>query len=213
MSKLQRAIEQMNNREYETAAKLLVEYIDEQPEDPIGYINFANLLVLTNQLQEAERCFLRAIELNDSSATAYYGLGNLYYEQDLLQEAEKMFKYCLTLGLEDADVYFMLGMTYVKRDDMILSLPFLQRATELDEQPESLFQYGLALAKMNFEKEAEVVWHRVLKLDKRHADTLYNLGIVAANKQDNSLALAYFNDALTAQPNHTLALQAKENLI
>src|SRR5699024_11773808 len=107
----------------------------------------------------------------------------------------------------------MLGMTYIKRDDMILSLPFLQRATELDEQPESLFQYGLALAKMNFEKEAEVVWHRVLKLDKRHADTLYNLGIIAANKQDNSLSLDYFNDSLKVKSNKNFALQDKNNLI
>lgn len=213
MSKLEKAIEQVNNRDYEAAAELFVKYIDEQPEDPIGYINFANLLVMTNQLQEAERCFLRAIELNETSATAYYGLGNLYYEQNLLEDAEKIYQHCLKLGLEDADVYFMLGMTYVKRDDMMLSLPFLQRATELAEQPESLFQYGLALAKMNFQNEAEVIWQRVLKLDKTHADTLYNLGIIAMNKQDNSLAIAYFDNTLSAQPDHMLARKAKEALV
>src|SRR5690625_5576649 len=98
-----------------------------------------------NQSEEAERCFLKAIELDDKTATAYYGLGNLYVEKELYPEAEKMFQHCIKLGLVDADVYYLLGMTYVHRKDMMLALPFLQRATELDKQADTLFQYGLAL--------------------------------------------------------------------
>lgn len=212
MTKLQQAIQYVSEKDYEAATKLFVEYIDEQPEDPIGYINFANLLAILNQAQEAERCFLRAIELNEKTATAYYGLGNLYYEQALYTEAEKMLQHCLKLGLADADVYFILGMTYVQRKDLMLSLPFLQRATELDKQADTLFQYGLALAETNYVKDAEIVWQEVLQLDAHHADTLYNLGIIAVHNHDNQQAITYFEQALLAQPNHDLAEQALKGL-
>lgn len=212
MTKLERAIESVAERDYESAAKLFVEYIDEEPTDPVGYINFANLLAVTNQLEEAERVFLKAIELDDKLATSYYGLGNLYYEQALYTEAETMFKQALALGLADADIYFMLGMTYVRREDTMLSLPFLQRATELDKKPDNLFQYGLALARTDFVAEAEEVWQEVLQLNAQHADTLYNLGIIAVQNNDKQLATSYFNQALEAQPNHKLAKQAIQNM-
>lgn len=213
MTKLERAIKCVSERDYEAAAQLFVEYIDEEPTDPVGYINFANLLAVTNQLEEAERVFLKAIELDGQSATAYYGLGNLYYDQALYAEAETMYKQGLSLGLADADIYFMLGMTYVMREDTMLSLPFLQTATELEKQPESLFQYGLALAKADFINEAEVIWQEVLQFDAAHADTLYNLGIIAVQNEDTQLAIDYFDQTLQAQPNHELAKQAKQSLV
>jgi len=212
VTKLQQAVQFVSEKDYEKAAQLFIEYIDEEPKDPIGYINFANLLAVTNQLEEAERFFLKAIELDEKGATAYYGLGNLYYDQALYTEAEKMFQHCLSLGLEDADVYFMLGMTYFQRKDVKLSLPFLQRATEIEKQPDMLFQYGLALAQTNFVKEAETIWLKVLEYEANHADTLYNLGIIAVQRNDRNLALTYLNKTLQAQPNHTLAQEAKGNL-
>lgn len=196
----------------EAAAKLLIEYIDEHPTDPIGYINFANLLATTNQMKEAERFFLKAIELDEGVATAYYGLGNLYFNHELYQEAEKMFQKCLKLGLEDADVFFMLGMTYVNRKDKLLALPFLQRASELDYKPTTLFQYGLALAETNYLKEAKATFDAVLKVDEAHADALYNLGIIAVYNDEIANAVHYFEQVLQIQPEHLLAQQAKATM-
>lgn len=212
MTKLQEAIKRVSEKDYEGAAQLFIEYIDEEPKDPVGYVNFANLLSITNQVQEAERCFLKAIELDQNTATAYYGLGNLYVEQSLYAEAEKMFQHCIKLGLVEADVYFLLGMTHVKRKDIILALPFLQRAAELDKQADMLFQYGLALAQTNFMSEAEEVLKEVLEIESEHADALYNLGVIAVHQDDTKIALSYFEQALNVQANHALAKQAKENL-
>jgi len=213
VTKLQKAIKLVSERNYEEAAKFFIEYIEEQPTDPVGFVNFANLLTIMNQSEEAERCFLKAIELDDKTATAYYGLGNLYVEKELYPEAEKMFQHCIKLGLVDADVYYLLGMTYVHRKDMMLALPFLQRATELDKQADTLFQYGLALAQTNYMSEAETVFNEVLQIDRNHADALYNLGVIAVYQDDTKLALAYFDEALQSQSDHALAKQAKENLV
>lgn len=200
-------------KDYEAAAKLLVEYIDEEPADPLGFINLGNLLAATDQEVEAERLFLRAIELDDQVATAYYGLGNIYYNNGLYDQAEKMYQHCMKLGLDDADVFYMLGKTYVEREDTLLALPFLQRASELDKNPATMFSYGLALAQTNYLQEAKLVLEAVIDLDQDHADALYNLGIIAVHDDAFDNALSYFERVLKLQPEHTLAQEAKAKIM
>ena len=212
LTKQEKAIQYIEENKLEEAAKLFVEIIDDNPDDPVGYVNFGNLLLQMKQFEEAERFFLKAIEIDDETATAFFSLGNLYYDRSLFQEAEKMFQQTIRLGLEDSDVYFMLGMTYVKREYHQLAVPFLQRATELKADIEKMFQYGLALAQTNYINEAETVFLQVLEKDHLHADSLYNLGIIEVNRKNNEKALEYFDKALFAQPNHALAKNAKENL-
>lgn len=206
-------MEYVAEKDYEAAAKLMIEYIDEAPTDPIGYINLGNLMATTNQSEEAERFFLKAIELDEKVATAFFGLGNLYYNNELYDEAEKMYQHCMKLGLEDPDVFYMLGQTYMKRQDFMLALPFLQRASELDRSSATIFPYGLALAQMNYVREAKEVFESVIELEQHHADALYNLGIIAVHDEDMDRALDYFEQVLAVQPTHTLAQEAKANII
>lgn len=212
MDKQNEALKKIQNNELEKAAALFIEYTEENPQDPVGYINVGNILQQTNQIKEAERFYLKAIELDKDAATAYYGLGNLYYGEKMYDHAEKMFSHCLTLGLEESDVYFLLGMTYMLRDQMMLCLPFLQRATEIERKEEYLFQYGLALAKMHYAEEASQIFHDLLSINETHADALYNLGILAFHATNFDDALDYLNRALQQQPDHSLARKAKQTV-
>lgn len=212
VDKRKEAIRLMEEQKYEEAAKVFIQMIDEEPNDPIGYINFANLLSQMRQYGEAERFYLKAIQLDEKTATAFYGLGNLYYEKSLFPEAEKSFKQAIHLGLLDSDVYFMLGMTYVKNEKLTLALPFLQRATELDEDVQKLFQYGLVLAQLHYLKEAEKVLLRVIDIQQHHPDALYNLGIIAVHHKQYREAIDYFDHALSSKPDHLLAKKAKASV-
>src|SRR5699024_6494948 len=104
------------------------------------------------------------------------------------------------------------GMTYVQKDKITLSLPYLQRSAELSNQADKQFQYGLSLAKLNYIEEAKEVFERVIALDDKHADGLYNLAIIAMHEQDLAVAADYIAQTLQLQENHALALQAKETI-
>lgn len=212
MTKEKKAIKYIEENNYEEAAKTLIELIEESPENPIGYVNFGNLLMQMQQFEEAERFFLKAIEIDDKTATAYYSLGNLYYDRALYKEAEKMYQKTLHLGLKDSDVFFMLGMTYVKRKYYQLALPFLQRAKELKEDVEKLFQYGLTLAQADYLNEAETILLQVIEKDENHADALYNLGVIEIHRDEDQKAIHFFERALTVQPDHQLAKNALQSL-
>ncbi|WP_099158614.1 tetratricopeptide repeat protein [Virgibacillus ndiopensis] len=213
MDKNTQAIEYMREQKYEESARLFTEVIEENPDDPVGYINFGNLLIHIHELTRAENFFQRAIEIDEHAATAYYGLGNLYFEQSLYPKAAENFKKAIELGLEESDVYYMLGMTFQKQDQLKLSLPYLLRASEMDkDDDEVLFQYGLALAQCNHIEEADSVFKSVLKKNSEHSDAHYNLGVIALYNDDAMGALDHFNKAITIQPDHILAANGKKQV-
>src|SRR5699024_6469459 len=123
-------------------------------------------------------------------------LGNLYYETGLYDDAEKVFHHTLKLGLNDSDAHFMLGMTYVQKDKITLSLPYLQRSAELSEEADKHFQYGLSLAKLNYIEEAKKVFEKVISLDDKHEDGLYNLDIITMNEQDLHTETKYIDKTI-----------------
>jgi len=213
LGKQEKAIQLLKQNKYEEAAKLFIEIIDENSEDPIGYINFGNLLVMMNNFEEAERFYFKAIEIDEKAATAFSGLGSLYYERGLLEEAEKMLQHAVHLGVEDSEAYYLLGLIYVKRENVMIAIPYLQRAVELGNDTDKKFQYGLALAQTNYLKEAKNILKEVIDEDASHADALYNLGIIKLHEKKLEEALAYFDQTLMSQPDHSLAKKAKQNML
>ncbi len=81
MNELDLGILAIQNKDYEQAVVHFNNAIEEEPNNPLGYINFGNLLARMNEIERAERFFQKALTLDEQSATAYYGLANLYYEQ------------------------------------------------------------------------------------------------------------------------------------
>ncbi|WP_047981409.1 tetratricopeptide repeat protein [Ornithinibacillus contaminans] len=211
MNKIATAVNLMKEQKYEEAANLFHSYIEENPKDPLGFVNFGNLLLHMNDLDHAKNFFEKAISLDEKAATAYYGLGNVYYEQENFVLAHKNFLEAIKHGLEEADVYFMLGMAHQNQQQFKLALPYLLRAKELSpDDHEILFQYGLALAQSELLSEAKEVFETVLSIDKQHSDAWYNLGVVALLQDDATQAIAHFNHALHYEPNHVLAANGKQ---
>lgn len=213
MDKQAQAIQKIKENDLETAAQLFIEYTEEYPEDPVGYINIGNLLAQMKQHKESEQFFLKAIELDDKAATAYYGLGNVYLMEKMFETAVQMFTKATSLGMEEADVYFLTGLAHLGQGSPMLSLPFLQRAMELEDTTENTFQYALTLAECQYEKEAKQLFQQLIEKEPDHADSLYNLAVIAMNEDNAEESIHYLNRALEANPAHSLAQDVKEELL
>lgn len=213
MGKQEEAIQFMLDEDYEAAAKLFVEVIEEQPDDPIAYINFGNLLVTMKEYDKAEKFYLKAIEIEEDTATAYYSLGSLYYHKELYDDAAILLQQAMRKGLDEADVYYLCGMSLLKNEHLMQALPYLQRASEMEEQAATSFQLGLVLAKLDYLNEAKEVFEKVLEIEAEHPDALYNLGVIAVHKKENKTATALFDKVIALQPTHELAIRAKTDLL
>ncbi len=203
MNELDLGILAIQNKDYEQAVVHFNNAIEEEPNNPLGYINFGNLLARMNEIERAERFFQKALTLDEQSATAYYGLANLYYEQERFEEAAKLYEKAIKFNIQGADAYFMLGKCFERLGNPKLALPYLQRAAELEpEDIQIRLSYGIGLAALEMFKEAEPEFVYVIHEDINNADAHYNLGVLYAVSTDRTEdALYHLKQAYTLQPN------------
>jgi tetratricopeptide (TPR) repeat protein len=203
MNELDLGILAIQNKDYEQAVVHFNNAIEEEPNNPLGYINFGNLLARMNETERAERFFQKALTLDEQSATAYYGLANLYYEQERFEEAAKLYEKAIKFNIQGADAFFMLGKCFERLGNPKLALPYLQRAAELEpEDVQTRLSYGIGLAALEMFKEAEPEFLYVIHEDVNNADAHYNLGVLYAVSTDRTEdALYHLKQAYTLQPN------------
>src|SRR5690625_1399227 len=198
----------IKQKKYDEAVAVFLHLIEEQPTNPLHYINFANLLLELKQFEHAYRLYNRAIQEDDKVGTAYYGLGNIHYEQGNYSSALKMYQKAMELGVDDSDVYYMVGLTFVQQTKGKLAIPYLQRAAELDPSVPKLFQYGLVMAQNHFLTEAQHILEQVIQKKPKHPDALYNLGMIYLHKNERDNAKELFKKAIIIQADHLLAIRA-----
>ncbi len=212
MQQMNRIKSALQNENYDEAAKIFFRLIKDSPDEPLHYINFANLLLELNQLDQAKHFYDIAIEKDATSATAIYGIAQFHYKKGQFVQAASKFQQAISLGLEHSDNYYMLGLSFIQQNHFKMALPYLLRAIELDETVEKLFQYGLALAQAQHIKEAKAILQKVVEKDSKHADAMYNLGIIAFHEDDLKWAEELITRALSIQPDHLLAKRASRIL-
>lgn len=81
------------NKQYDKAIEVLKEMIKLSPADAAGYYNnIAMCYIEQNNLTEAEKNLLKAVELKDNFSTAYNNLGSVYEKMNKKDDAVKMYK-------------------------------------------------------------------------------------------------------------------------
>lgn len=172
-------------KRYEDAAQAFNDAIEQSPNDPVGYVNFGNLLATLNDVERAERFFQKAITVDEKAATAYYGLANLYYNAERFIEAAKLYQKSIEHGIEGADAYFMLAKSFEREGNTKLALPYMQRAAELaPEDVEIRLAYGIILCTLEMFDQAKTELEYVIEHDINNVDAHYNLGVLYAVSSD-----------------------------
>ncbi|QTD41619.1 lipopolysaccharide assembly protein LapB [Sporosarcina sp. Te-1] len=197
-------IRSLQQGEYEKAIEAFVKAAEQEPDNPIGYINLGNVFTAVGDVERAERFFQKALTLDEEAVAAYYGLANLYYNNGRFDEAAKLYEKAVRNGMEQADAYFMLGKSLERDGNDKLALPYLQRGLELDPADlEIKLSYGILLAKLELFTEAEKVLRELVEQDPDHPDAHYNLGMVYAVSTDRKEdALLHLERAFTIEPDH-----------
>src|SRR5690625_2149435 len=98
---------------YYEATRAFFQLIENNPDEPLHYINFDNLLLELNQLEQAIHFYEAALEKHSNVATATYGIGQYYYKKSHFDKAAIYFQKAISHGLEDSVVFYMLGLCFV----------------------------------------------------------------------------------------------------
>ncbi|WP_235425011.1 tetratricopeptide repeat protein [Heyndrickxia ginsengihumi] len=178
MDKFEKGLEALRQKQFDEALRLFNELIEKDPQDPLGYIHFGDVLLAVGEYTRAQNFYIKALQLKELPAP-YYSLGTIQYKEGRYEEAAGFFEKALRLGMKDKDTYFMLGMCFLLMNNPRFAIPYLQRSVELDPMDiDAKFQFGLALVKANLHKEALQYFQQVIDHDPNHADAYYNIGAI-----------------------------------
>jgi tetratricopeptide (TPR) repeat protein len=116
---------------YNKAVELLEKAVLKSPQDSQIIYTYAVCLYKNNELELAEKNFLKTIKLKPDFMFAYYNLGNLYYKKNDFHRAVDFFNKALEYNSDNPDIIFNIGLTLEMLDNKDLAKEFYSKCLEL----------------------------------------------------------------------------------
>lgn len=184
--------------------------IQQQPSNPEYYYERALLLFKTfNEHDGAFNDIMRAINL-DSSVVKYYLLqADLYFAKANAKDAKKILEKCLSLEPVSVETHLKLAELYLLVEQYGKSIEQVNEALKADaHSAKAYFIKGMDYKLLGDTVKAISSMQTAVEQDNNYYDAFIQLGLLFASKKD-SLAIAYYENALRIEPNSIEALYNK----
>ncbi len=179
----------------------------------IAHGNLGNILMRQGKIDEAERHFVRALQLKQDFAEAHLGLGMVLAERGRFDEAIDQFRERLRLKHASPTALSNLGMALAQTGQATKAAEQFTAALRVDPNyGDAHFGLGLLLAKQGRWNEAGQHFRSALRSDPRNVDARYSLGVLLAKQGRFEEASRAFLDTLQIAPNHSDARRALQSL-
>lgn len=177
------------------------------------YNKRAKVYLALKQFPEAKNDSKRAIKIDSTQAPFYLTLADIYFSEnntreakELLEATAKKFPDNIESLLKLAELYFLVqryqdGITYVNN------------ALKLNENlAKAYYIKGSIYRESGDTSRAISNLETAVEQDNKYIDAYYDLGVLYAARR-NPIALDYYNNALSINPNHEEANYAKAKLL
>lgn len=181
------------NRDWRSQEVLFSNTVRRSPDSAKAHFNYGTTLLESGVIADAEREFLRAIQIAQDYPEAHNGLGTVLLRMRKLDEAEAEFREAVRNKPDLASAWANLGITLFRSGRDIEADPALRKAIELNP--------GIAIAHANLGAVAERQGHLQLAIGQyletyRLEPTFEGLGshlvglLITAGRQAEAEALA-----------------------
>lgn len=119
------------------------------PHHPLAHRNLGAMYFLDGRLEEAEKEFLKSLELNANEPMVHNNLGLVYMNRDLFDKAEKEYKDELEINPYYDNAYFNYGLLYYKKGMFNKAQEMWLNALKINPENKDAFN---ALIVLNSEK-------------------------------------------------------------
>ncbi|MBC7330482.1 DUF5107 domain-containing protein [bacterium] len=159
-----------------------------------------------NWKKEAEKLYLKAIELDEGFSPAHIALARLYLERGLWEKSEEHLKKALARNPHSGPANFYLGLLYKFSGEKELAREFLWKVRDGEFLPLSYYHLGeIGLSEGNY-AQAEELFKRALEKRADDVRAMVMLAIALRKKGDKESAIEMIRKALKFDPLHGLAL-------
>ena len=176
------------------------------PTEPAVHINLGAALLRRNEVERANRHFLKALRLRsreEVSAVAQLNLGTAYLRLSQIDEAIQRFNEAIELNPTDPRGYNSRGYALLLKGepDHRRAIADFNRAIDLrPDYAEAHFNRGNAYADLERLDDAVADYGRVITLRPDHAQALHNRGAAYGKLGRLEAALSDLNRAVTLLP-------------
>ncbi|RUR07211.1 tetratricopeptide repeat protein [Legionella sp. km772] len=178
--------------------------------EPYLLNNLANAYKKNNQIEEAIRHYLQAIELAPNYAQAHSNLANLYALQNNYEDALAHYIKATHAAPDFSSAHFNLGLLLLKNNELDAAKRQFSNVLALNPDAiEAQFYLGVLHLEANELDQAEQAFQAVLAQQNEHVEALVNLGVIALKRGQNQIAVDYFTKALALDNDE---MDARNNL-
>lgn len=166
------------------------------------YLDYANLLLLDNDTQHAEKILKKLLQINPKLAQAHKDLGVIYLLQRLFEEAKECFDKAIELAPQNPYIVFEYANYYQAISEFSEAEKYYEKANKLLPNQENIcLMFGLNQIKLNKLEKAKEFLAQVLAINPQSLVALTNLAQISFANQNFELAKEYLTDAYTIEAN------------
>lgn len=182
---------------------------DAIPDDVREMVVQAKKLFEVKNYAETEKVYQQIVERVPQNYFALSNLAAVQIESGKLSAAEVALKKAISINDKDSFAYTNLGILYSRQGKFDEAIDALKTAITLNEKDSVAHNYlGVCLGQKDQRVDAEKEFKRAIELDQDYPDAHFNLAVLYATTQPQSMELAkhYYNKAteLGAAPDPSL---------
>jgi tetratricopeptide (TPR) repeat protein len=216
--------------------KRLVEIaLDENPQDHTLWTYLGKTYFTLNDLEKAEECFRKAIEIVEGKENRYvtlFFLQSAYVDlalllsEDRMEEALEFFNKAINIDPNFPDTYYYMGMAYYNKGMFEEAYKSFKKVFQVDVNKSLFFISNLGIRgeltltmlqatalQLGMLKEAIDYGNRVLEINPNNAPVLNNMGIAYISLGEREIGKSFFEKALLVAPGFEKAMDNLEKYI
>lgn len=195
------ALCEMNLKNPQGAVEIFNKVVAKDENDATSWFYTGTLYALMNKDAEAERAFLKVIDLRPDYVEAYKNLILIYLKSGNFEKIKPFEEKINEFPPEDYQTFYMLGTTYVALHQYEKAVSYLLKAVEINpDNPLLLNNLGSTFLALHRPEDALEVFKQSLALDSENQVTYYNIAVTLRLLERHKEAYDYFLNAYKLEP-------------
>jgi tetratricopeptide (TPR) repeat protein len=183
-----------------------------KPDSPDTLYLLAQIYADQKKVVDALDLLVRAHKLSPQNTDVIFLLARVSMTQNYFEDAIPLLESGLKIAPNRADLRAALGESYFMSGKAEKAIEEFKALIALDPSARSYAFMGLSYRHLGRFDEAKKYFHEGLKLDRRNASCLFNMGFIEERQGNHAAAETFFQDALKSNPDYSEALLELANL-
>ena len=199
-------------RDLKVSESLLVRASTINPRFPAVHSNLGNTLRELGRLDEALKCFEKAIALDPTYAAAYLNRGVIYRVLTRFDLAIECFNKAISLKPNTPEAYYNIGVIYFELKDFKKAVENFKQAISLKpDYANAFYNLGNSQKELKLNDEALQNYAEAIKYNPNFSDAYMNSGVILQDQNKIDASLLYFTKSIALKADNFEAYSNRGN--